>query len=592
MAPHYLTTATCLIVVVLFIDEVTSNSVFKLRVKRDKRPTGTPISLPIQSTSTDDVFLGGTGSIGSGFIQTNFDESSLTKLQVPGISPPTTSASPPSFEDDDESLTTLKVPGVSRPTFTSTDFDESSLTRLQVPGVSSPNVGAFSPISDDESLTKLQVPGLSRPNTGSFSSNLDEDSLTQLQVPGIARPNTNGFSPITSDNASGKRQVTTSPRSVGGKFSSVDVDDAEVKEVAAFVTTALSKKEGRLRLIKIVEAESQDVAGKNYKLTLRLKNLSEDDGKHLLCQVVVFDQSWTNTRILRESECSSTKAISTSDDISLGETSPFSISFPPNGVTDASLTKRQTPSTPRPIGGGYSTIDVDDDVKEIALFAGTAITGKRNAGPAKVTKIVKAESQIVAGTNFKLTLELNQPSAVVEKHIICDVVVFDQPWTKTRLLSEYSCKQNKNPSITTDSLVLSGKSKNTGSSSISGTDAIPKRETIGTANPLSAKYSSIDVDDPDVKEVADFAMKVANTAAATSGHSAPVKLVKISKAEWQVVDAVSRNFKLTLELDDGAEESLLCVVSVFEESTWKNNSSWTNTRTLSESTCFATRKRA
>uniref|UniRef100_A0A0P5K9U0 Cathepsin o-like protein n=1 Tax=Daphnia magna TaxID=35525 RepID=A0A0P5K9U0_9CRUS len=461
MAPHYLTTTAWLIVVVFIVDEVTSNSLFKLRVKRDKRPTGTPISLPIQTTSTDDVFLGGTGSIGSGFIQTNFDESSLTKLQVPGISPTSNVAFTPSIKDDD-SLTTLQVPGVSRPNFSSADFDESSLTRLQVPGFSRvpnvPNVGAST--DDDESLTKLQVPGISRPNTGSLTSNLDEASLTQLQVPGVSRPNSGSFSPITSDDSSAKRQVSTSLRPAGSKFSAIDVDDAEVKDIAAFVAKALSKTLGRLRLVKIIEAETQDVAGKNYKLTLRLKNLSEDDGKHLICEVVVFDQSWTNTRILRESDCSPTKAPPTStDDIGLDVANPFSISFPPNAVTDASPTKRQTPSTPRPIGGGYSPIDVDDDVKEIALFAGTAITAKRNAGPAKVTKIVKAESQIVAGTNFKLTLELSQPSAVVEKHIICDVVVFDQPWTKTRLLSEYSCKQNKNPSITTDSIVLDGKVK-------------------------------------------------------------------------------------------------------------------------------------
>ena len=128
-----------------------------------------------------------------------------------------------------------------------------------------------------------------------------------------------------------------------------------------------------------------------------------------------------------------------------------------------------------------------------------------------------------------------------------------------------------------------------GSSSSSGSDSLPKREVpVVTSNISTNKFSAIDVDDPDVKEVAEFAMKVANTAAASSGHSAPVKLVKILKADWQVVDAVSRNFKLTLELDDGAEESLLCVVSVFEQSTWKSNSSWTNSRTLIESTCFAT----
>jgi hypothetical protein len=261
--------------------------------------------------------------------------------------------------------------------------------------------------------------------------------------------------------------------------------------------------------------------------------------------------------------------------------------FPPNNVADASPTKRQIPTTQRPVGGGFSQIEVDDDVKEIAIFASTAIASKRNSGPARVTKIAKAESQIVAGTNYKLTLELNQPLAT-EKFIICDVLVFDQSWTKTRILSEHNCKVNTNPSTTTEIAV--GKNKTSGVLTSSEKDSLPKREVPITTSSNTNKFSAIDVDDPDVKEVAEFAMKVANTAAATSGHSAPVKLVKILKAEWQIVDAIGRNFKLTLELDDGAEESLLCVVSVFEQSTWKSNSTWTNTRSLTESTCFATRR--
>jgi hypothetical protein len=584
MVAQYLPTKglLLLVVLVLIFAGATSNSLNKrhVRVKRDKRPIGLPISTPIK---TDDAFLGTGGPISSGFLPSSLDESSLTRLQVPGFSRPNLGA------------------------FSSVEEDD-SLTKLHVPGVSRPSAGAaFSSIDQEDSFTKLQVPGVSRPNSGGFPPiTFDESSLTQLQVPGFSNQNVGGFS-FNVDESLAKRQVSSTSRPISVGFYRIDVDDVEVKEIALFATKALSKSQNSiLKLNKIILAEAEDVAGKNFKLVLRLENLDEEEvnsfsKSFINCEVVVFDQSWTSTRILRESDCSDTKSIpiasdSTSEvESALDGTNPFTSGlFPPNNVAaDASPAKRQIPTTQRPIGGGFSPIDVDNDVKEIAIFAGTAIASKRNSGPARVTKIAKAESQIVAGTNYKLTLEINQPLAT-DKFLICDALVFDQSWTKTRILSEHRCKVNNNP--TSDKPIVVGENSPKNSSSARGSlpskenDSLPKREVSVAAIDNINKFSSIDVDDPDVKAVAEFAMKVANTAAASSGHSAPVKLVKILKAEWQVVDAVGRNFKLTLELYDGAEESLLCVVSVFEQATWKSNSSWTNSRTLTESTCFATRR--
>lgn len=584
MVAQYLPTKglLLLVVLVLIFAGATSNSLNKrhVRVKRDKRPIGLPISTPIK---TDDAFLGTGGPISSGFLPSSLDESSLTRLQVPGFSRPNLDA------------------------FSSVEEDD-SLTKLHVPGVSRPSAGAaFSSIDQEDSFTKLQVPGVSRPNSGGFPpiTTFDESSLTQLQVPGFSNQNVGGFS-FNVDESLAKRQVSSTSRPISVGFYRIDVDDIEVKEIALFATKALSKSQNSiLKLNKIILAEAEDVAGKNFKLVLRLENLDEEEvsfsKSFINCEVVVFDQSWTSTRILRESDCSDTKSIPIASDSTseiepvFDGTNPFTSGlFPPNNLAaDASPAKRQIPTTQRPIGGGFSPIDVDNDVKEIAIFAGTAIASKRNSGPARVTKIAKAESQIVAGTNYKLTLELNQPLAT-EKFLICDALIFDQSWTKTRILSEHRCKVNNNP--TSDKPIVVGENSPKNSSSARGSlpikenDSLPKREVPVVAIDNINKFSSIDVDDPDVKAVAEFAMKVANTAAASSGHSAPVKLVKILKAEWQVVDAVGRNFKLTLELDDGAEESLLCVVSVFEQSTWKSNSSWTNSRTLTESTCFATRR--
>ena len=163
---------------------------------------------------------------------------------------------------------------------------------------------------------------------------------------------------------------------------------------------------GPVKLVKIVKAETQVVSGTNYKLNLEL---SGANSQVIPCEVVVFNQPWTNTRKMIRSSCTPKR------------------------------TTRQIGAFP--ISGGYSPRDVDDvDVKEISSFATSAIAANTNSGPVYLTKVVRAESQVVAGRNFKLTLELNG----AEGTILCNVVVFDQSWTNTRRLSKSECFPAKN----------------------------------------------------------------------------------------------------------------------------------------------------
>ncbi len=97
---------------------------------------------------------------------------------------------------------------------------------------------------------------------------------------------------------------------------------------------------------------------------------------------------------------------------------------------------------PGRITGGFSSIDVNDAyIKEIADFATTAISANNNSGPVRLNRIIKAESQIVAGKNFKLTLQLN--SAIDEADsLLCDVVIFEQSWStgaQARQLKQSNC---------------------------------------------------------------------------------------------------------------------------------------------------------
>lgn len=106
-----------------------------------------------------------------------------------------------------------------------------------------------------------------------------------------------------------------------------------------------------------------------------------------------------------------------------------------------------TTTTARPIDGGYSSIPVDDPtVQEMASFAlaalaktqlSTAAASSPNSSLSLV-KILSTAKQIVAGINYKMSLQLKQGDSTT---LTCQVVVFDQVWTGTREVTSSSCSQ-------------------------------------------------------------------------------------------------------------------------------------------------------
>ncbi len=59
----------------------------------------------------------------------------------------------------------------------------------------------------------------------------------------------------------------------------------------------------------------------------------------------------------------------------------------------------------RALAGGYSSVEIDPDVRKVADFAVRARS--ENAGkPLRLVKILKAERQVVAGLNFRLAIEI------------------------------------------------------------------------------------------------------------------------------------------------------------------------------------------
>lgn len=112
----------------------------------------------------------------------------------------------------------------------------------------------------------------------------------------------------TKDEPAGIRETPLGePLPLLGGFNKAELNEADVKEMAEFATTTISKSINAsppLSLVNIVKAEKQVVAGINYKLQLELKD--EKENAAIVCDVVVFDQSFTSTRQVSSSHCSPT----------------------------------------------------------------------------------------------------------------------------------------------------------------------------------------------------------------------------------------------------------------------------------------------
>ncbi|CAL5199589.1 unnamed protein product [Lathyrus oleraceus] len=98
-------------------------------------------------------------------------------------------------------------------------------------------------------------------------------------------------------------------------------------------------------------------------------------------------------------------------------------------VAYASARKLSTP----PVGGYTPIEDINDPhVIEIANFAVTQYD-KQSGAKLKFNKVIKGESQVVAGTNYHLTLSAGEGS--VSK--IYEAVVYEKLWLHFRNLTSF-----------------------------------------------------------------------------------------------------------------------------------------------------------
>ena len=226
---------------------------------------------------------------------------------------------------------------------------------------------------------------------------------------------------------------TDSPILDGG-YSVISSNEPVVKEIAQFATSALSQGANKavpFVLVNVVKAERQVVGGINYRLQMELKD-NADSTDSIVCNIVVFvprgPMSLTSTRQITSSDCN-----------------------PPIGVTavdEPALDILETPLAPPPdspiLLGGYRVISSNEpEVLEIAKFATSALSqGANKASPFFLSKVVKAERQVVAGFNYRLQMELKDNADSIDS-IVCNIVVFVPPGmmslTSTRQITSSDC---------------------------------------------------------------------------------------------------------------------------------------------------------
>ncbi|KAI8480001.1 hypothetical protein Bbelb_422500 [Branchiostoma belcheri] len=227
----------------------------------------------------------------------------------------------------------------------------------------------------------------------------------------------------------------------GGLVQADPADDA-VMAAALFAVDEINAQSNAMYLSKLLHvhtAQTQVVAGVNYHLRLEIgKTVCTKGDNQLLadcefdpnaqfevCDVIVWSQPWENSLQLLSTHCSSTRS------------------------------RRQLMPGGFLTGGLHPTNPTSQEVLEMSAFAVDTINEQSNSMYlSKLVRVHSASTQVVAGTNYHLELEIGATSCFKGDSVsledcdfdqngrveICMVIVFDQPWTNTREVTSMTCR--------------------------------------------------------------------------------------------------------------------------------------------------------
>lgn len=328
----------------------------------------------------------------------------------------------------------------------------------------------------------------------------------------------------------------------------------------------------------------------------------DDSQATVVCHVVVWDREWLGERRVTDLSCDSLELIAAS-------------------ANEGAPVQEQEASSAPILGGVEQTDTISGEIEAYAEFALAIVEEQSNAQhKLKVTKILASSIQIVEGRNVRLTLEIANTRCKKDvesddcsvdsdgPYQVCNINIWDKPWLQEKEVTDLNCQPKRSKPQ------RNGKSEDMDESPFVGdvpasfrlggdpADEVPKQKPKknklknqirrGGAKqqrqlPLIGAYAAVDVADPTVVEMADFAaslisktytsnLSIINNKPVFESMAEPFKLSKVHSAQKQIVDGV--NYKLELELTR-QDQSLICTVVVFEQA-------WTSTREIRNSTCF------
>lgn len=177
---------------------------------------------------------------------------------------------------------------------------------------------------------------------------------------------------------------------IAGGYSAAAVTDKDVKEAAAFaVSNKNAHSQQSFKLVQILKAERQVVAGMNYMLCMSATEGGGTKAETYDAIVYVDLQKKMELSHWAKSDCA--------------------------GIPSKPATPKPVPDKPanqKPIKvGGYKTVDpTDERAREAAEWA-VRTQGEKDGTGIELMTLVKAEQQVVQGMNYRLCMRVNTEGA-------------------------------------------------------------------------------------------------------------------------------------------------------------------------------------
>lgn len=192
---------------------------------------------------------------------------------------------------------------------------------------------------------------------------------------------------------------------ITGGYSAVPVTDKDVIEAANFAVSNKNKHSTQtFKLVKILKAERQVVAGMNYNLCMSVTEGGGTKAETYDAIVYVDLQKKFELSHWGKGDC-------------VGGTA----------VKPAEKPAHDPAHGPKPIKvGGYKTVDPTDERARAAAEWAVRHQGEKKGTAIELMTLVKAEQQVVQGMNYKLCMRVNmeeadEPVSFVEAIVYMDL---------------------------------------------------------------------------------------------------------------------------------------------------------------------------